>query len=106
MHLSVSHFRLSIKESSLEIVLQPPAVGGGAPLDALPAGLVLEDRPGAPRHPHVVPGPGAREGGARDHGAVLQPHREALVSAGLICEMGAMSSSQKMSQISTNYCRM
>lgn len=81
--VTILDFQLE-KKSSLEIVLQPPAVGGGAPLDALPAGLVLEDRPGAPRHPHVVPGPGAREGGARDHGAVLQPHREALVRTVLI----------------------
>ena len=88
-------------------LLQPAAVWGGAPLDTLSAGLMLQDRSSAPRHLDTGLGLvktghvtrilasdwlGAREDGACDHGAVLQPHREALIRARVIYR--ALSSSE------------
>ena len=78
-------FKLSIYDKPLKL-LQPAAIGGGAPLDALSAGLMLQDWSSAPRHldtglglvktSHVTrilasDWLGAREDGACDHGAVL-----------------------------------
>ena len=91
-------------------LLQPATVGCGAPLDTLSAGLMLEDRSSAPRHLDTGLGwvktghvtrilasdwLGAREDGACDHGAVLQPHREALIRARVILEAGSSSEPRK-----------